>query len=313
LITEIDSMGTKVVDYNNPYLIYNTYSDDISFHPYEDSFCLSNGSNALTLYDVVDGHTLDTVGGRSCLGHGDQPPGVELAYRAVTFAGSGVLIVACSLSDYRTHVLDVVKRTYLGSFFGCDTCFALHPQRNIIATVRNDQGGAAVRFVELSGAFSGSTQEVGWDPPRVKVCDAEDEFGWYPDPLNVSGMVFSPNGTSFAVVGGAASDSYEVCSYRFPSLEKQFHFHRDVSREHLVRADAMGLTAERAAFHPSSFRLLVPLPSGAIQEFDLRNGNEIGRFQEHRSWIRTLDVQHAGRTAISGDMDGGLCMWRIED
>ena len=140
----------------------------------------------------------------------------------MAFTADGSFLVASPFGEWLTHVYDLQSRRVVSRFFGTNAGFGMNERLDLIGTVCNDQGGATVRFIRLTDLHTLSPKEFGSAPPRIKVSELEDEYGWSPDILQVNGMSFSPKGDAARGVGGLPCTQTDVLVVSFPALNDVF-------------------------------------------------------------------------------------------
>jgi hypothetical protein len=183
--------------------------------------------------------------------------------------------------------------------------------------VRNDQGGATIRFARVCQPFRPPEQELGWGSPRVKVSDDEDTWGFdVTAMIDVSGLVFSPAGDAIALCGEVPDSTprmITVSVHDFPSLRKRFvrniEFDDDLVAARLPAP--WPITTNPVAFDPGGRRMFVPEGIGLITVLDAATGEELDYWDAHADQVTSIDVQHETGVLVSGDLEGEVKVWRL--
>ena len=225
----------------------------------------------------------------------------------IAFSGSGRLFIA------EARVYGFETGTAIGSLWEDFVPYATHPREDILAMVSSDQGGTHIRFARVQEPFRQYEQEIGWEPPRIRASDDEDEYGWFvPTMVNVESLVFSPSGDAFALSGGPGmkGDRQSVSVHDFPSLRLRFERGIEVSGEGLRPGWSMSTPI---AFDLQGRRVYVPSGAGQIVALESMTGEEIGRWEAHAGSVTAFDVQQRTGTLVSSGLDGDVKVWRLPD
>ena len=225
--------------------------------------------------------------------------------------------MAGRLDDWRTDVYDFSTGEFVGYFFGTSMCFAMNEGSDLIATVRNDEGGAEIRFVRITSGQQFAAEDYGWGAPRVKVSSKEDEFGWSPRLVKITGMTFSPKGNAFAIVGGMGKELRGLV-VKFPKLSTMYE-HKEYSDRIRLRENMWGppetdrgnIPIERAVFDRSEKHVYIPLATGAISVVDLAKKAEISRLEVHEGLATSLDFQYKSDELASVSSAGEIALIKV--
>lgn len=302
---------------------------DVRFHPDGVHMATVGEGRPIEVYRVFDGKPIRSIADVSGpvdvkfpVGWGMIPfefPPEHQGFNRVAFSDSGRFIIAGPTAGLRARVYEFEAGTVVGSLWEGFEPFTVHPRWELLAMVRNDQGGTVIRFARVPEPFRRDEGDIGWGSPRVQVSDEEDEYGWFvPSMVNVYGMVFSAAGDAFVLSGGAdGCDDYPltVSVHDFPSLctrfERQIELGHEVSDGGLL--GPWWTSIQSFAFGPDGHHLYGLSGAGQIIALDAMTGEEIRRWEAHAGLVTTLDVQQRTATLVSGGLDGEVKVWRLSD
>lgn len=292
-------------------------TDDVFFHPTERCVAVVGPGRVLDIYDIADGSLVRTLdldyAARACDVSEVGPHLHGGFFGHVVISGDGKLVAAGSKHIYKCEVFDFQSLTHRGTFFGCDSCFASHPDGTTVATVRNDQGGATIRFIHLEEPFIGVREDFGWGSPRIRISEAEDQYGWEDvHILRVRGMAFSQSGGMLAAVGGDPWESVEVCLYEFPSLVLLSSWRFSLPDSLREFSKYPSVLIERVAFDPISGRLFVPGVDGSVHGYDLTERQRATTWQAHRKITTSIDIDTRCRRLFTSSLNGEISMWALD-
>jgi WD domain, G-beta repeat len=280
---------------------------DIAFHPREAWLALVKQEEPAELFQFPHGTLLRRLG-------------TAAAYDAIAFSGCGRRAIHSTpsrflvpASDRNPCLYDLEADRATTLQWETDTTYAFHPSGRVAAGGWNCQGGGMVRFLELP-----------YDPRRrVHEMDAP---GW------VDGLVFSLDGTSLAVIGGAGFyghfclEVYDFAVEPSPSVRRRFakewqvpllpqrgrrSGRKERERQALLQ-EGQGFDLpwpERVVFSPEGSRLIYPGPSGELVEVDARSGEEHRRWPAHEKIVTSLDADLRRGIIASGGRDGRVLLW----
>jgi len=118
----------------------------------------------------------------------------------------------------------------------------------------------------------------------------------------VHGAAFSPDGRSFALVGGVDTLQLEVVA--FPSMRTRLRWRLVPS---LVPA------VESVGFDDTGSRVWLGTPSGMLRDVDAGSGAVHGEVVAHDGPVRSIDVRHGRRLAVTAGSDGMVKLWKMPD
>lgn len=121
----------------------------------------------------------------------------------------------------------------------------------------------------------------------------------------VRGAAFSPDGRSFALVGGEGALQLEVVA--FPSMRARLRW-----RSPPTRGEEAPL-AESVGFDDTGSRVWVGTAAGALVDVDAGSGVVRGEVAAHSGPVRTIDVRHGRRLAATAGSDGVVKLWKMPD
>ena len=208
---------------------------DAGFHPDGIHLATVGETRPIEVYRVFDGKPIRTIADTSAAVDMTTPSGLgqmlweflprRHGFTRIAFSASGHFIIAGPVAGLCARVYEFQTGTPVGSLWEGFEPYAVDRRWEVLAMVRNDQGGTLIRFAQLPEPFRRDEGDIGWGTPRVKASDEEDEWGWdVPSMVNVYGMVFSPAGDAFALSGGLGlyDDGFlNVSVHDFPSLRHE--------------------------------------------------------------------------------------------
>jgi hypothetical protein len=203
--------------------------------------------------------------------------------------------------DSFSHLVDL-QGNLLSRMFGCDTDIELHPEGELLASFVSDQGATLLRFA-LAADGSGHRGLEMFDTTLIIDVDGYE------------GLVFSPSGDRFAMMGNA----YEVLGivHSFPSLKRELvlpmadwhELHR-----HLPPPwnDYRWPLGERVAFTPDGQSLLMGTFAGDVVVVTLAASPSMAQiWKTHEGPIGALRTRpHDGMLATT-DLQGHLRLFRM--
>jgi WD40 repeat protein len=300
---------------------------DVGFHPDGVHLATVGEGRPIEVYRVFDGKPIRTIAEISGpfdvmipFGWGrvpwEFPPHLQ-GFDRIAFSDSGRFMIAGPVAECTAWVYEFETGTQVGSLWEGFDPFAVHPRWELVAMIRNDQGGTEIRFTRLPEPFRRDEGDIGWGSPRVRVSDDEDEWGWFvPSMVNVSGMVFSPEGDTFALSGGpslSGNKPLALSVHEFPSLHMRFM--REIESGDELNDETLPApgwaTRQSFAFGPDGRRLYGLSGKGSIITLDAMTGEVLGDWQAHEGLVTTLDVQHRTGTLVSGGLDGEVKVWEV--
>ena len=238
----------------------------------------------------------------------------------ITFSDFGRLLVAQPIAEMNAaHVLEFGSDAVIGTLWEGFAPFAIHRPEELIAMVRNDQFGTEIRWARARRHSQNPKDNIDWAPQRVKVSQEEDDWGWsVPTMINVSGMVFSPDGDAFALSGeqfGIDPRTITVSVHEFPSLRTRFVRTIEFDDKPIIDLFPIPwpIATRPVAFGPGGRRLYVPEGIGLITVLDAMTGEEIDYWDAHADQVCTIDVQHDTGILVSGDLEGEVKVWSLPD
>lgn len=187
----------------------------------------------------------------------------------------------------------------IATAFRCDTNVVVHPEGELLASFVSDQASTLLRFARTSG----SDGLVALD--RALILDA-DGYG---------GLVFSPTGDRFALMGNA----YELFArvHGFPSLRTE-HVIPECSwpelRERLTSpwSDFQWSLRDRVAFAPDGASLLFGAQTGHVLELALDGEPSIvAQTRAHADAIGALTVRCSDGLIATTDLHGHLRLFEL--
>jgi WD40 repeat protein len=286
---------------------------DVDFHPDDERMALVGRGRPIQIHRLHDGSLIQSIGrGPDTIGGKKGPPpsfSRFSGYGCVAFSDLGTRVMAaCSQFGYlQGELYDLEQDKLVASFCGGQSHYAYLPDWDLLATARNDQGGASIQFFQPMEAFTGS-QEYGDGPPQVRTHNEEDIYGWDPDLLEVTGMRFNPDGDRLAVSGGTVD--HGVSLFEFPGGRLLFRYvqePRDFVNEFGYPID------QGPVFHPDGQRLLIPLPSGAIVEVDATTGKEIRRHPVFEAPCTAVDADYSEGRVVACSARGEVVLLEIQE
>ncbi len=305
----------------------NGLARDVAFHPDGVHMVTVGEGRPIEVYRADDGKLVRAIADISApvdvmASHGfaENPwevPAEHQGFHRIVFADSGRVVVAGGIGQPRAQVYDFETGAMVGLLWYGFRPYAVHPQGETVSMVVEDQGGADMRFMRLGTSFQRVDREIGWGPPRVRVSDEEDKWGWgIPSVLEICSMVFSPHGNAFALSGDAPESGDRTMAlsvHDFPSLRTRFV--RDVVLGEGMSSELLPVpwwrTIQPFAFGPGGRRLYALSGTAFISILDSLTGEEMIRWEAHAGLVSTLDIQQRSGTLVSGALDGEVIAWKL--
>ena len=153
------------------------FDRDIAFHPDGVHLATAGEGRAIEVYRAADGELVRVIGETSRRAQPVEYPPEHQGFDRIMFTDAGRILVASPSTIQGTQVLDFDRDATIGCLWGGFAPFSRHPVEELLALVRNDQGGATIRFARVCQPFRPPEKELGWDSPRVKVSDDEQDTG----------------------------------------------------------------------------------------------------------------------------------------
>jgi WD40 repeat protein len=119
----------------------------------------------------------------------------------------------------------------------------------------------------------------------------------------VRGAAFSPDGRSFALVGGEDTLQLEIVA--FPSMRTRLRWRwRGTPDKTLV---------ESVGFDDTGSRVWLATPAGTLLDVDAGSGEVRGEAPAHDGPVTSMDVRHGRRLAVTAGSDGFVTLWKMPD
>jgi WD40 repeat protein len=119
----------------------------------------------------------------------------------------------------------------------------------------------------------------------------------------VRGAAFSPDGRSFALVGGEGALQLEVVA--FPSMRTRLRWR--------FPSTAEATLVESMSFDDTGSRVWIGTPAGMLLDVDAGSGEVRGEIAAHDGPVRSIDVRHGRRLAVTAGSDGVVRLWKMPD
>jgi WD40 repeat protein len=203
--------------------------------------------------------------------------------------------------DSFSHLVDL-QGNLLSRLFGCDTDIALHPEGELFASFVSDQGATLLRFARAADGRGHGGLEM-FDTALIIDVDGYE------------GLVFSPSGDRFAMMGNA----YEVFAvvHSFPSLKRELVLPvadwNDLHR-HLPPPwnDYRWSLMERVAFSPDGQSLLLGNFAGDVGVVTLGVEPRLEQtWKTHDGPIGALRTRPHDGMLVTTDLHGHLRLFRM--
>lgn len=303
------------------------FDRDVAFHPDGVHLATAGEGRSIEIYRVSDGELVRTIGdpwerAQSVESHGpntsarEYPP-EHRGFDQLEFTGRGRVLVAGPTAYEESHFFEFDRGASICWLWLGFAPLAHHPRKELLAFVCNDKDGATIRFANGLARFELEGNATGWNRPRLKVSDQEQEPGWFvPTMVKVNAMVFSPACDAFALTGeipASGPRSIAVSVHDFPSLRTRFvrkiEFDDDLVAA--VLPAPWPIATRPVAFHPGRRWLFVPEGIGLITVLDAATGEELDYWDAHADQVTCIDVQHETGILASGDLEGEVKVWRL--
>ena len=119
----------------------------------------------------------------------------------------------------------------------------------------------------------------------------------------VRGAAFSPDGRSFALVGGEGAVQLEVVA--FPSMRTRLRWRGS--------ATPGAMLVESVGFDDTGSRVWLGTPAGTLVDLDASSGDLRGDAPAHDGPVTSMDVRHGRRLAVTAGSDGVVKLWKMPD
>lgn len=253
---------------------------DLAFSQRGDKLAVAGRGTPLFLLDYPSLHTRAELGDPA-----------QRGYSALAFCSGDRLLIAAGNGPQRTDLFRVHSGERFGSYWGgsLTSSVAVHPEGELIAGTVSEQGGSEVRFVHIT--------ESGVQPLAPAVCTY----------LPVAGIVWSPTGRSFAVVGGWESVSVDL--YSFPNIREQWSFMAEPRSKANYSLDPDTPLFEQVLFSPDGQLLLAPVETGEVVLLSAATGERLSGWSAHSGPVTALAADPTGQVVATAGEDRCIRLW----
>jgi WD40 repeat protein len=203
---------------------------------------------------------------------------------------SKVLLLGGASSVIAVDTLEAVRYGMMLTS-GRVIALVMHPEDRVVLGVAVQEGGRA------SDVFFGRATFI------ERLIGLSQHDVRYHVGFPVRGAAFSPDGRSFALVGGDGALQIEVVA--FPSMRTRLRW-RAASTPEASLVESVG-------FDDTGSRVWLGTPGGTLVDLDAGSGEWRGEAVGHDGPVTSIDVRHGRRLAVTAGSDGVVKLWKMPD